>query len=152
MKSLDTNLLFIACNARAEGHVLCRDLLLDWSAREDVVICELVLVELYNLLRNSTLMKGNELSAEDAVRVIRRFRRHPRWRLVENAPVMDAVWELARERNFPRRRIFDARIALTLLHHGTTEFATANLKDFQAFPFQHVWNPLDLSQPAGSAS
>jgi len=63
--------------------------------------------------------------------------------LVENAPIMEQAWEYAREASFPRRRIFDARIALTLLHHGVHEFATVNLKDFHPFPFQRVWNPLD---------
>jgi toxin-antitoxin system PIN domain toxin len=143
MKSVDTNLLFIACNVRSVGHSICRDMLLEWSEDRDVVICELVLIELYNLLRNATVMSGNPLDAESAVRIIRRFRRHPRWGLIENAPVMENVWEYARQSDFPRRRIFDARIALTLHHHGVTEFATVNLKDFRTFPFKRVWNPLE---------
>jgi len=143
MKSLDTNLLFVACNAKAEGHEAGRELLLEWSKDKDVVICEMVLTELYNLLRNSAVMSGNPLGPDESVDLIRRFRRHPRWRLVENAPIMEQVWEYAREASFPRRRIFDARIALTLLHHGVQEFATVNLKDFRHFPFQRVWNPLD---------
>ncbi|MBV5276226.1 MAG: hypothetical protein JZU52_22185, partial [Lamprocystis purpurea] len=61
---------------------------------------------------------------------------------VENAPVMDQVWALAGKPQFARRRIFDARIALTLLHHGVTELATANVKDFDGFGFQAVWNPV----------
>ena len=28
------------------------------------------------------------------------------------------------------------------LNHGVTEFATANVKDFQGFGFTRVWNPL----------
>jgi predicted nucleic acid-binding protein len=76
------------------------------------------------------------------VNIIHRFRQHPRWRVVENAPIMEQVWDFARAGDFPRRRVFDARIALTLLHHGVTQLATANLKDFQVFPFQKVWNPL----------
>jgi predicted nucleic acid-binding protein len=35
-----------------------------------------------------------------------------------------------------------ARLALTLRHHGVTEFATANPRDFQGFGFTRVWNPL----------
>ena len=38
--------------------------------------------------------------------------------------------------------MIDARLALTLRHHGVTEFATANLKDFEGFGFAKVWNPL----------
>lgn len=106
------------------------------------MICELVLTEVYTLLRNPAVMSGRPLSESAAVNVVQRFRHHPRWRLVENASIMDQVWECAREKDFPRRRIFDARIALTLIHHGVTEFATANLKDFQLFAFQKVWNPM----------
>jgi hypothetical protein len=29
-----------------------------------------------------------------------------------------------------------------LLHHGVTEFATANVKDFAKVGFKRVWNPL----------
>jgi toxin-antitoxin system PIN domain toxin len=142
VKSLDTNLLFIGCNARAQGHAVCRKMLFEWSEQQNVVICEMVLVELYNLLRNPALMSNRPLSPAGAVNVIQRFRHHPRWRLVENAPIMEQVWNFARAGDFPRRRVFDARIALTLLHHGVSEFATVNVKDFQKFSFQRVWNPL----------
>ena len=40
-----------------------------------------------------------------------------------------------------RRTIIDTRLALTLLHHGVTEFATANTRHFQEFGFSRVWNP-----------
>jgi len=55
---------------------------------------------------------------------------------------MDQVWALAAQPDFPRRRIFDARIALTLLHHDVTELATSDEKDFGGFGFHKVWNPL----------
>ncbi|MDP6448246.1 MAG: TIGR00730 family Rossman fold protein, partial [Pirellulaceae bacterium] len=56
-----------------------------------------------------------------AVQVCLSYRSNPRWRVVENAPVMEEVWSLAQRRQFPRRRIIDARLALTLIHHGVTE-------------------------------
>ena len=55
---------------------------------------------------------------------------------------MNAVWGHASEESFARRRIIDARLALTLRHHGVTELATANVKDFNGFGFERVWNPL----------
>jgi len=36
----------------------------------------------------------------------------------------------------------DARLGLTLLHHGVTELVTTNAKDFTHMGFQRVWNPL----------
>jgi hypothetical protein len=38
--------------------------------------------------------------------------------------------------------IVDARLGLTLRHHGVDEFATTNIKDFAGFGFTRVWNPL----------
>jgi uncharacterized protein len=35
-----------------------------------------------------------------------------------------------------------AGIALTLRHHGVSEFATRNVKDFQSFGFAKVWDPI----------
>lgn len=34
--------------------------------------------------------------------------------------------------------------ALTVRHHGVTEFATTNVKDFKGFRFVRVWNPIEL--------
>lgn len=41
-----------------------------------------------------------------------------------------------------RRRLFDARLALTLRHRGVHEFATRNVNDFSDFGFSRVWDPL----------
>jgi uncharacterized protein len=44
---------------------------------------------------------------------------------------------------FARRRIYDARLALSLRRQGIKEFATANVADFEDFGFERVWNPLE---------
>ena len=43
---------------------------------------------------------------------------------------------------FPDGIVFDARLALTLRHHGVTEFATRNDSHFTGFGFTRLWNPL----------
>ena len=43
---------------------------------------------------------------------------------------MNAVWQRAATANFPRQAIFDARLALTIRHHGKTVQMT--LQDFAA--------------------
>jgi predicted nucleic acid-binding protein len=111
-----------------------------------VAICELVLAELYRLLRNPVVV-SRPLSALDAVHVIQRFRVHPRWKLIgfpeETRRLHDQLWKWAAAKDFAYRRLFDARLALVLQHHGVTEFATANVKDFGGFGLARVWNPLD---------
>ena len=141
MLSIDTNLLVYAQNSDCDEHPRARAFLSSCRDRE-VVICELVLVELYLVLRSAAIVSC-PLGAEDAVEVCAAYRNNPRWRLVEHASVMAEVWERARTPAFARRRIIDARLALTLRHHGVTELATANVRDFEGFGFARVWNPIE---------
>ena len=71
-----------------------------------------------------------------------------RWALIENAPIMNQLWQIAQRPNLPRRAMFDARIALTLRHHGVTDWATRNVSDFQEFGFAQLINPIDDPHPA----
>lgn len=115
-------------------HALAKD-------EDEMVICELVLVELYLLLRNEKIIY-KKLSPQVICTLINKFRTHPTWRLIENAPVMTEVWKQTATQQFARRRIFDIRLAFTLQHHGVKQFATANTKDFKGLGFDKVWNPL----------
>jgi hypothetical protein len=42
--------------------------------------------------------------------------------------------------------VFDGSLALTLRHYGATEFATANIKDFQNFGSERVWTPPEVEK------
>ncbi|MBX9578152.1 MAG: PIN domain-containing protein [Chthoniobacterales bacterium] len=141
MLGIDTNILLYAVLEECPHHDAACTYLEGLQNNTRVAIAELVLVELYLALRNPTLF-SSPLGAKEAVEVCRIFRDHPCWQLVENAKVMDEVWEEASQHNFARRRIFDLRLAKTLQAHGVTEFATANTKDFQDIGFHKVWNPL----------
>lgn len=141
MISIDTNILLYAQNQDCPEHDRAFGFVASCSERDDVALCELVLLELYILLRNPAVLE-RPLPADLAAEVCQVYRRNPRWRLVENAPIMEQIWFLAAQSDFPRRRVFDARIALTLKHHGVNELATANTKDFRDFGFARVWSPI----------
>ena len=141
MISFDTNIFLYSLNPRSKWHRKAVDILEKSLAEDRVVITDYVLVELYNLLRNPTVMK-NPLSAKAAAEITRQYLKYPTVTRAENAPVMDEVWNMADQPGFARRRIFDVRLALTLRHHGVNRFATANAKDFQGLGFDKVWNPL----------
>lgn len=140
MISFDTNILFPALVSSHPNHSSARSFV-NGKQGTDVVLCELVLIETYVLLRNpATSLKP--LGAPEAGEIIQRLRTHPHWRLVDYpGGLMGAVWNLASEAGFARRRIFDARLAYTLRNVGVTEFVTANESDFQDFGFQRVWSP-----------
>lgn len=140
MISLDTNVLLYSLNADCAEFATARDLVASLHTSSEVVICELVLVELYLLLRNPAVISA-PLPAPHATSVCQAFRAHPKWRLVESAPVMGAVWKRAGAPGFARRRIVDARLALTLRHHGVTEIITRNVRDFEGFGFERLTNP-----------
>lgn len=142
MKSVDTNILFYALNPSSKFHDASQSYLRSIEDDGKMVLCELVLVELYILLRNPTVM-SSPLKSEEAVQVINQYRKNHFWRIIENAPVMSAVWEYAGAPDFSRRRIFDVRLALTLKSHGVKEFATANTRDFEGLGFRRVFSPLD---------
>ncbi|NLC83361.1 MAG: PIN domain-containing protein [Lentisphaerae bacterium] len=141
MLSIDTNIFLYALNADCPECENAGRFLLSCSDRCDVVLCELVLVELYILLRNPAVV-SRPLTAKAAAAACQIYRQQPCWRLVENAPVMEQVWKNAASENFARRRIIDARLARTLMHHGVKEFTTVNTRDFTGLGFRRVWNPL----------
>jgi toxin-antitoxin system PIN domain toxin len=141
MLSIDTNVLLYAQNQDCPEHDAATAFLTECAARDDVALCELVIVELYQLLRNPAVVT-RPLDAPEAAEICQAFRRNRRWALIENAPVMNDVWVLAASPGIARRRVFDARLALTLRHHGVDEFATRNIKDFEDFGFSRVWDPI----------
>jgi toxin-antitoxin system PIN domain toxin len=145
MISCDTNVLFAALDSASEYHSAASAFLQQMSDSDRFGVCELVLVELYGLLRNPVVSK-QVYDASEAAQVVQRFRSHRRWGVFDypgpQVDIMNRLWTLAAQPAFPYKRIYDARLALTLRHHGVTEFATRNTKDFQGFGFKRVWNPL----------
>jgi len=145
MLSIDTNILLYAYSNSAPDHAAARGFLLEQSTREDVVLSEFVLTELYVLLRNPSVLE-NPLSAAGAVEVIWGYRAHPRWQIVGCPPdsraFHDRLWSQVAAGGSARRAVFDLRLALSLFSFGAREFATANVRDFQRLGFSRVWNPL----------
>lgn len=146
MISFDTNLLLYSLNQDCAEYNDARAFFTSLpTAPGTVALCELVLIELYVLLRNPAILKS-PLAPADAVSVIQTFRQHPTWALVDypgdTATVMEEIWRWAAQPNIGRRVVFDARLALTLRHHGVTEFATRNEAHFSGFGLARVWNPL----------
>jgi uncharacterized protein len=132
MISIDTNILFPLVVRDHPQHSSATSFA-DSLQRKDVVVSELVLLELYTLLRNVSVMTP-PLSASAAVDVCESFRNHPRWQIIgfptDSRLLHDAFWPRLRSKDFARRRAYDWRLALTLLRQGVTEFATANVRDF----------------------
>jgi toxin-antitoxin system PIN domain toxin len=139
--SIDTNLLLYGLNRDCPEHGAARAFVEECARRTDVAIAELVLVELYVLLRSPAVVRS-PLEAGEAAALCQEFRRHPRWALVDTAAVMDRVWAAAARAGAARRHVFDARIAYTLLDNGVREFATRNTRDFEGFGFERVFDPL----------
>ncbi len=146
MISIDANLLLYAFSVDSPFHAKAQSFLSQLSVREDVALSEFILTEFYLHLRNPAVLK-KPLMAVEAVGVIASYRQHPCWQIVgftsHSHKLHNELWKRVEEEEFPRRRIYDTRTALTLLAHGVREFATANLKDFRGLGFNRVWNPLE---------
>jgi toxin-antitoxin system PIN domain toxin len=141
MISFDTNIALYAVNVASPWHEAAKRFLGSLALRKDVAVCELVLVELYLKLRNEKIF-SRPLTAPQAAAVCQTYRKNRAWTLIEAAPIMEEVWTRAAESGFAFRRIIDLRLARTLRHHGVTDFATSNEKDFEGQGFARVWNPL----------
>jgi uncharacterized protein len=147
MTAVDTNILFAWLNRDHPWHPIASTWMASQSANQDLILCELCLVELYGLLRNPAVVK-RPLDAPAAVTIIQRLRSHPHWELIDySGGLMNDVWHAAAKQGTARRRIYAARLALALRQHGVAELATANVKDFDAFGFARVWNPLETGAP-----
>lgn len=145
MISLDTNILLPAVETRNRDHNRAVAFVESLQDRDDVAISELILLELYGLLRNPAVL-ARPLTASAAVDVCAAFRKHPHWQVIGFPPdsraFHDIFWPRLGEKGFARRRAYDWRAALSMLRQGVTDFATVNVKDFESLGFAKVWNPL----------
>ena len=145
MISLDTNVLLPAVESRNRDHGRAAAFVESLHDRDDVAISELILLELYGLLRNPAVL-AKPLPAAAAVDVCAAFRAHPHWQVIGFPPdsrdFHETLWPRLREKDFARRRAYDWRAALSMVRQGVTDFATVNVKDFEGFGFAKVWNPL----------
>lgn len=145
MLSIDANLLLYCYSEASPHHQAAKAFIARVSNRDDVALSEFVLAEFYLLLRNPAVL-AHPLSAPKAVAVIQSYRQHPRWKVLGFPPASRELhaqlWRHAATPGIARRRIYDTRTALSLLAFGVTEFAIANIKDFEALGFTKVWNPL----------
>ena len=143
--SADTNLFLYAANPDSPYHGAARRFFEnDANGDQRFLVCELVLVEIYMQLRNPAVFKKTK-SASEAATFCRSLRSNPRWEYADYEPdVSGAVWNWVATTSGSFRHIIDARLALTLRHHGVTQFATANTKHFDGFGFERVWSPISV--------
>lgn len=143
--AFDTNLLFYGVNQDSPSHTDASQFLAGLHDDQTVALSELVLIELYVLLRNP-IVNETPLGAEAAAAVIETWRQHPHWSLISLPAGQrrhhDRLWRHAAATDFAYRRVYDARLGFSLVHQGVTEFATVNVRDFQGLGFERVWNPL----------
>jgi len=140
--SADTNIFVYAANRDSSRNLAARTFLDSHRTNRDFVLSELVLVELYMCLRNPAISR-TPLTASQAVAYCEALRSNPAWQIVDAAPEIRAdLWQLAQKKDFPFRRMIDARLGLSLVFHRVTEFATVNTKDVKDLGFAKVWNPL----------
>ena len=93
-------------------------------------------------LRNPAIFRKPR-TAKQAAAFCETLRANPAWEFGDYEPeVSKALWSWAAKTTAGFRQIIDARLALTLRHHGVTHFATANTAHFDDFAFEKVWSPL----------
>ena len=124
MKSCDTNILVYYLDSSCKEHANAKTYLESIWADKKFVICDLVLIELYTLIRNPKVF-ARPFSAEEAKKCILGFRSNTNWRILEYASgTMDKVWETSSKILTRPMMIYDLRLGFCLLNSGVEEFAT----------------------------
>jgi toxin-antitoxin system PIN domain toxin len=145
MISIDTNIFLYAIDSKSDAHDKAFEFVSSHLTNESVLISEFVLMEIYVLLRNPALFKV-PLSAQLAAESIAQLRTNPHWTISKGTiDVSEQVWREAGKAQFPRRAIFDARLAHSLAAEGVKRFATRNVADFERFSLFEVFDPLLFS-------
>ena len=146
MTSIDANILLYSYSEASPHHAAAIAFVESMAQRDSVALSEFILSEVYLHLRNPAVLDA-PLSPADAVAVIQSYRQHPRWRVLGFPPrsrdLHAALWKAAAAPDFARRRVYDLRTSLCLQAFGVTDFATANVKEFEDTGFANVWNPLN---------
>ena len=149
MTSFDANILLYAFSRASPFHEPARRFLEELTARDDVAVSELVLVEFYTLLRNPAVLV-RPLGASAAVDVVQTYRRHPTMDAARRA-TPTATHTTASSGRWRPRPASDGAASTTPAwrfriappgHYAS--FATANVKDFSGFGFDRVWNPVGM--------
>lgn len=142
MLTADTNILLHSAVPDSPLHDPACRFFASLDASDEFVLCELILIELYMQLRNPAVFR-RPFSEKESADYCLALKSNPSWRCVDYDPrVSTQLWAWAATGSPAFRQIIDARIALTLRHHGITRLATANVKHFDGFGFDEVWNPL----------
>ncbi len=142
MISADTNLFIYAFNRESKVRAKALAFFESVKSRTDFVLCELVLLEVYMALRNPVIF-SEPYTAPEAAKQCDALRENGAWQIVDYAPeIRNQLWKHAAKPGIAFRKVIDVRLALTLRHHGVTDFATANTRHFADVGFARVWNPL----------
>lgn len=144
MNSVDTNILIYAVNSGCEEHA--RALAVYEKMLESPtswIISDQVLFEFYRGLRHSKILE-KPLTHKQALEQIIFLREESG---VSHCAYETSFWEQikspSRVAKFSGRQIFDQVLAVTLLKNKVETLYTRNLKDFRAFGFQALINPID---------
>ncbi len=141
--SADTNIFLYAANPDSPRHKAALRFFEEAAlGNQRFLLCGLVLVEIYMQLRNPAVF-AKPRTAREAATFCRTLRANPAWEYADYDPeIAQPLWSWAASTTTGFRHIIDARLALTLRHHGVTHFATANEKHFEGFGFEKVWSPV----------
>jgi len=131
MLTPDTDLLTHGADPDSHYHESARSFFLETDqSEEEFVLCELVSVWLHMQLRNASIFAKPYTAKEAALHCLT-LKYNPAWRCIDYDPmVAQKLWPWATETKAGFRQITDTRIAFTLIHHGATRLATANVKHF----------------------
>ena len=142
MISFDTNILLYSLLPSSPYFKGANSLIESLSKRNDVVLSEFVLFELYTAVRNPAIL-DKPLNSKEAHSLISEYRNHTNWLVIgfpDNSKLLhDRIWDFIESNpKISRTRIYDLRLAYSLQSFGVKEFITLNTKDFINLGFTNL--------------
>jgi uncharacterized protein len=143
VQSCDTNIFLYYLDSSCPEHAKARDYVENIWRDKNFIISDLVLIELYVLLRNPKVLRG-PLSSKEAADCCQRLRANSGWQVLESVSgVMPEIWANYAETIPSAWQIYDLRLGLSLKRAGVKVFATRNTRDFKMVGFEELINPID---------
>lgn len=114
-----------------------------YGGKGELAVCPLVLYELVHVVTDARRFEL-PLTMPAALSRAEQIWRAPETRQIhETEGVLPIAFDLMRAHGFGRKRILDTALAATLRANDIDRLITANDRDFAAFPFLQVINPLE---------
>jgi predicted nucleic acid-binding protein len=138
---IDSNILIYAFERSSEYFEKSKNLLFDLSNKGKLYICDVSLIEFFQVITNSKKF-SKPLSPKEALSIIHEIVYGDSFIILySNEEILKNAFQNILEYKVIKYGIYDHLIAMILKNNNISDFFTVNDKDFRKYNFLNVINP-----------